>query len=196
MFKDHMMDWLTNSIGEAKLDHRFMAQPHRIGTRNFDSGISHYSQWSGKGHRDLEHHIIPVIAGADGSQPGVMKAMRALMDFIYIAQYPLQSDMTLDALKLALSNFHKNKEIFIQNGSRTGSAGVIDHMNIPKVHALHQWMTNIPDLGTTNNYCTEIGETLHIEYIEQIIRYLIRLESLHLYRGYLRGQWYKSPASI
>ncbi|KAF9516179.1 hypothetical protein BS47DRAFT_1292709, partial [Hydnum rufescens UP504] len=92
----------------------------------------------------------------------VMKAMRALMDFIYIAQYPLQSNMTLDALKLALSNFHKNKEIFIQNGSQTGSAGVIDHMNIPKVHALHRWMTNIPDLGTTNNYCTEIGETLHI----------------------------------
>ncbi|KAF9505545.1 hypothetical protein BS47DRAFT_1260144, partial [Hydnum rufescens UP504] len=150
MFKDHMMDWLTNSIGEAELDRRFMAQPHCIGTRNFDSGILHYSQWSGKGHQDLECHIIPVIAGADGSQPGVMKAMHALMDFIYIAQYPLQSDMTLDALKLAHSNFQKNKEIFIQNGSQTGSVGVIDHMNIPKVHALHQWMTNIPDLGTTD----------------------------------------------
>ena len=137
MFKDHMMDWLTNSIGEAELDHRFMAQPHRVGARNFDSGISHYSQWSGKGHRDLERHIIPVIAGADGTQPAVMKAMRALMDFIYIAQYPLQSDVTLDELKSALSAFHKNKDIFVQNGSRTGSAGVIDHMNIPKVHALH-----------------------------------------------------------
>jgi hypothetical protein len=137
MFKDHMMDWLTNTIGEAELDCHFMAQPHRTGARNFDSGILHYSQWLGKGHQDLEHHIIPVITGSDRTQPAVMKAMHALMDFIYIAQYSLQSDITLNALKLALSTFHKNKGVFIENGSQTGSSGIIEHMNIPKVHALH-----------------------------------------------------------
>ncbi|KAF9513228.1 hypothetical protein BS47DRAFT_1362572 [Hydnum rufescens UP504] len=137
MFKDHMMVWLTNSIGEDELDCHFMAQLHRVGTRNFDLGISHYLQWSGKGHRDLEHHIIPVIVGADRTQPGVMKAIHALLDFIYIAQYPLQSDTTLDALKTALSTFHKNKDIFVQNSSHAGTARVIEHMNIPKLHALH-----------------------------------------------------------
>jgi hypothetical protein len=199
MFKDHLMLWLSNTVGETELDQRFMAQPHCVGFRNFESGISHYSQWSGKGHRDLERHIIPVIAGAELMSTGVMRSARSLLDFIYIAQFPMQSDSTLLALEAALSTFHDTKHSFIQNGSRTGASGPINHMNIPKLHALHRWLSNIPDLGSTDNYCTEMGETLHIlmcklayqvtnrkDYEEQIIRYLIRQESLLLFSNYLR----------
>jgi hypothetical protein len=110
----------------------------------------------------------------------------------------MQSDSTLQALKAVLSTFHDNKESFIQNGSQTGASGIINHLNIPKLHTLHRWLSNIPNLGSTDNYCTEMGETLHIlmcklayqatnwkDYDEQIIWYLICQESLLLFRNYL-----------
>ncbi|KAF9502754.1 hypothetical protein BS47DRAFT_1462307 [Hydnum rufescens UP504] len=184
MFKDHLILWLSNTVGK----------PNSI----TDSWHSLIVWWSGKGHRDLERHIIPVIAGADGMIPGVMRSARLLLDFIYIAQFPMQSDSTLQALKAVLSTFHDNKESFIQNGSQTGASSIINHLNIPKLHALHCWLSNIPNLGSTDNYCTEMGETLHIlmcklayqamnrkDYEEQIIRYLIHQESLLLFRNYL-----------
>ena len=130
-----------------------------------------------------------------------MRSACLLLDFIYIAQFPMQSDSTLLALEAALSTFHGNKHSFIQNGSQTGASGPLDHLNIPKLHALHHWLSNILDLGSTDNYCTEMGVTLHIlmcklayqatnrkDYDEQIIWYLIHQESLLLFRDYLCWQ--------
>ncbi|KAF9509825.1 hypothetical protein BS47DRAFT_1365013 [Hydnum rufescens UP504] len=132
MFKDHMMEWLTKMIGQLELNCRFTGQPHHIEAQNFDTG-------------------------ADGAQSGVIKAIQVVLDFIYITQFPLHSDSSLQELQVALSVFHDNKCIFIVNG-----ACHQDHMNIQKVHALHHWASNIVDLGTTDNYCTETGKTLHI----------------------------------
>ncbi|KAF9503450.1 hypothetical protein BS47DRAFT_1309751, partial [Hydnum rufescens UP504] len=110
-----------------------------------------------------------------------IKAIQALLDFIYIAQFPLHSNLSLQELQVALTTFHDNKGVFITNGTHHQN-----HMNIPKLHALHHWLPNIIDLGTMDNYCTKTGETLHLlmckaaykatnrkEYDEQIICYLI-----------------------
>jgi hypothetical protein len=87
-----------------------------------------------------------------GISPGIMKATRALLDFTYIAQFPLHSDTSLNALQAALSMFHDNKNAFIVNGSRAGTSGPIDPMNIPKLHALHHYVMTIQDLGASDNY--------------------------------------------
>lgn len=79
-FKDHVMSWITNTVGKDELDQRFKAQPHQTGLQSFSSGISHISQWSGKEHRDLQRHILPVIAGAPNVTPSMVKAVRAILD--------------------------------------------------------------------------------------------------------------------
>ncbi|KAF8326294.1 uncharacterized protein EI90DRAFT_2820577, partial [Cantharellus anzutake] len=190
-FKDHVMEWLTNTIGEDELDRRMMAQPHRIGYRNFNTGISHLSQWTCRGNRDLERHILPVILGAAGAIPPVIKALRSLLDFTYLAQLPMHNETTLHKLEEALQNFHATKYIFIANGSRRGTNGnvIIEDFNIPKLHILHHWRDNIIASGTSDNFCTEVGEALHRvgpkaaykstnkkEYETQMIRYFVRSE--------------------
>lgn len=193
MFTDHVAKWLTETIGEDDLDARFMAQPHHVGFRNFGGGISKISQWSGRENRDLERNILTVIAGHESVTPQIMKAVRALLDFIFKAQFPMHSDATLESMKEDLRIFWANVGAFHDNGAR-----IIEHFNIPKLHALHHYLENIQNLGTADNYSTEIGETLHISmcklayqatnkknYSEQIIRYLVRMEAVHLYKGYL-----------
>ena len=211
LFKDHIMKWITNTIGENELDLRFMAQPRRVGFRNFSSGISHLSQCSGRENRDLERHTLPVIAGAENVDPRVFRCIRAILDFIYKAQFPLQSEKTLESMREDLVAFWANVGVFIANGARVGEGGdIIDHFHIPKLHLLHHYAANIRDLGAIGNYSTEIGETLHIsfckeaykatnrkDYDAQIISYLVRIESLEQYRAYLawRNNNYPDGAS-
>jgi hypothetical protein len=126
-----------------------MAQPHIIGAHNFDAGILHISQWSGKSHQDLEHHIIPMIANTQGISAGIMKATHALLDFFYITQFPLHSNASLEILQTLHLIFHMNKNAFIANGSHAGSSNPIEHMNILKLHVLHCYMTMIWDLSTS-----------------------------------------------
>jgi len=45
--------------------------------------------------------------------PSGIKAVKALLDFIYLAQYSTHSTETLIYLKDALSEFHKYKEYFL-----------------------------------------------------------------------------------
>lgn len=121
------------------------------------------------------------------------KAVRAMLDFIYKAQFPMHSDGSLKSMEDDLAVFWANVDGFHDNNARD-----IDHFNISKLYALHHYVHNIHNLGTADNYSTEIGESLHIpmckvayratnrkSYSEQIIRYLVRQESLHLYSRYL-----------
>ena len=193
MFTDHIVKWLSATVGEEELDLRFMAQPHQIGLRNFGGGISKISQWSGRENRDLERNILTAIVGNESATPRIIKALRAMLDFIFKAQFPMHSDTTLESMKVNLQAFWDNVDAFHNNGAR-----IIEHFNIPKFHILHHYIQNIRNLGTADNYSTEIGETLHISmcklayrstnrknYSQQIIRYLVRMEAVHLYKAYL-----------
>ena len=209
MFGDHIIKWVANALGENELDLRFMGQPRRMGFRNFDSGISHLSQCSGRENRDLERYLLPAMAGAEDMDPRVVKCVRALLDFIFKALFPLQSEKTLNLMKSDLNSFWASVHVFIDIGARVGESGdIIDHFRIPKLHALLHYVENIRDLGTADNYSTEICESLHIpyckkaykatnrkEYDEQIIQYLVRMEALRSYTGYLAWRTEKYPGS-
>jgi len=201
-FKDHVMEWLTNTCGKEELDWHMMAQPHQIGYHNFDAGISHLSQWTCWGNQDLEWHILPVILGASGAIPPVIEAMCSLLNFTYLAQLLMHDESTLLKLEDALQNFHTAKSIFITNGSRQGAnGGIIEDLNIPKLHMLHHWWDNITTSGTSDNFCTEVGEALHRigpkaaykstnkkEYEYQMIWYFVWFEALHLFSAY--SEWH------
>ena len=197
MFGDHLMLWVSRTVGKVPLDARFAAQPHRIGAKNFSTGISHLSQLTGKEYRDMERHLAPVIAGHANATPQVLKSVRGLLDFIFKALFPLHSDSTLALMQHDLEIFRRNRTVFILNGSRT-IKNAPAHMRIPKLHYLPHTASNIRDLGTTDNFSTETCESLHITHCKnaykatnrrafrsQIIQYLIRQESLSLYSNYM-----------
>jgi len=113
-----------------------------------------------------------------------IEAITALLDFIYLAQYPAHDSETLQYLKDALDQFHKNREYFIKTGVRTD-------FNIPKFHSLLHYIEAIKLFGTTDNYNTEMFERLHIDFAKhgwrasnqrdefpQMIRWLSRQEKI------------------
>ncbi len=80
----------------------------------------------------------------------------ALLDFIYLARYPIHTSQTLDNLEEALAAFHENIQVFIDLGVRS-------HFNIPKFHAIGHYRYFAEQLGTADNSNTEYTERLHID---------------------------------
>ncbi|KAF8911452.1 hypothetical protein CPB84DRAFT_1812314 [Gymnopilus junonius] len=88
--------------------------------------------------------------------PGI-KAMKALLDFIYLAQYPTHNNETLGYLRTALKEFHDNKSYFVDVKCQ-------EHLNLPKLHSLSHYIESIELFRTTDNYNTEMFEHLHIDF--------------------------------
>ncbi|KAJ7918233.1 hypothetical protein B0H13DRAFT_1578589, partial [Mycena leptocephala] len=74
----------------------------------------------------------------------LVRAVRAVLDFVPIAQYPLHSTETIDLLANARERFHKNKGIFV-------NLGVRDDFNLPKLHFTLHFTQNIVFYGTSDN---------------------------------------------
>lgn len=95
------------------------------------------------------------LSGGISSAP-LVRSVRALLDFLYLSQYPIHTDKTLDLLEDSLSRFHQNKYIFVDLGIRDG-------FNIPKLHFARHYVELIKLYGTTDNFNTEYTERLHID---------------------------------
>ncbi|KAF8267616.1 hypothetical protein EI94DRAFT_1771828 [Lactarius quietus] len=118
----------------------------------------------------------------------------ALLDFLYLAQYPIHSYSTLQLLKDALSCFHTNREIFVTLGIHTG-------FNILKLHNMIHYIESIRYLGTTDNFNTQFTKRLHIDYAkdlyaatnhkdeaEQMTSCLDRKECIHWHEQHIQWQ--------
>jgi hypothetical protein len=80
-----------------------------------------------------------------------------VLDFLYLAEYPVHTTESLTTLDDALDSFHKNKDIFVE-------LGIWQSFNIPKLHSLQHYSGAIKLFGTTDNYNTQVIEHLHINY--------------------------------
>ncbi|KAI0323362.1 hypothetical protein GY45DRAFT_1264699, partial [Cubamyces sp. BRFM 1775] len=92
-----------------------------------------------------------------------VRAVRALLDFLFLAQYPAHSSETLELLQDALRRFHANKAIFVDLGIRL-------HFKLPKLHSLEHYLLSILMFGTTDNYDTQYTERLHIDFAKDAYR--------------------------
>ena len=134
VFKDHMCSWCTTLAGRAEVNSRFQAMPGHPAVQHFKKGISSISQWSGTEYKNMEKIFVRLIAGA--IPHAVLQAVRGILDFIYLVQYPSHSSTTLERLQNALMHFHSHKQIFIQTQIR-------EHFQIPKVHAMEHYVASI-----------------------------------------------------
>ncbi|KAJ6616995.1 hypothetical protein B0H10DRAFT_2164530 [Mycena sp. CBHHK59/15] len=148
----HLIAWLTACCGEAEIDARCRRLPPNHNIRLFMNGIS-----------NLSRLVIDVQLPDGHSSSQLVAAVRGLLDFVYLAQYPMHTSETLAHLENALQRFHDNKSIFVDLGIR-------DDFNLPKLHFCRHYITYIKFFGTTDNYNTEYTERLHIDLAKEAYR--------------------------
>ncbi|KAF9020722.1 hypothetical protein BDZ89DRAFT_958050 [Hymenopellis radicata] len=133
--------------------------------------------------------LLACLVGSSIPERGVT-ACRAILDFIYLAQYSTHDDDTLGYMDAALDTWHANKDYFIQVGLRS-------HFNFPKLHSLRHYVQSIRYFGATNNFNTEMFERLHIDFSKkgwrasnkrdeypQMTTWVIRKENVHAFKRY------------
>ncbi|KAG1894657.1 uncharacterized protein F5891DRAFT_1254799 [Suillus fuscotomentosus] len=128
--------------------------------------LSGLSRVSGTEHNQICRFLLGII---DIRLPGnldsgrLIRAVRAILDFLYLAQYPCHTNQTLALLTEALTRFHDNKSIFVDLGIRA-------NFNLPKLHFFRHYVHMIKLYGTTDNYNTEYTERLHIDLAKDAYR--------------------------
>lgn len=200
VFKDHVVKWATEALGglaetakagKLEIDRRFRAMPYGTDLRHFNRGISLISQWTGTEYKNMEKVFLGVLAGQ--AEPGLIRVVRATLDFIYYAHFESHTLDSLQKLDQAWCEFHSFKQYFVNNGVRT-------HFDIPKIHSMCHYVASIISRGSADGFSTESPERLHIDfaksayratnkknYIKQMTKWLTRQESCYRFTTYL--QW-------
>ncbi|KAI9433522.1 hypothetical protein H4582DRAFT_1819834 [Lactarius indigo] len=156
----HAIHWTTEIFGAAEIDARCRRLPPNHNTRLFLKGISSLSRVSGTEHGQICRFLLALVLNIplpDRLDSGALvRALRKLLDFLYLTQYPVHTTETLQKMDAALQSFHDNKHIFV-------SLGIRDNFNIPKLHFAKHYCRSIKLFGTTDNFNTEYTERLHID---------------------------------
>ncbi|KAG1838687.1 hypothetical protein F4604DRAFT_1885397 [Suillus subluteus] len=163
----HILAWLSEACGGAEIDARCRHLPPNHHIRHFMKGITTLSHVSGTEHGQICRFLLGIIIDIrlpdNMSSARLLCAVRGLLDFLYLAQYPCHSSETLTYLDEALDLFHNNKDIFIDLGIRNS-------FNLPKLHFALHYTHMIRMYGTTDNYNTEYTERLHIDLTKDAYR--------------------------
>ncbi|KAI0729954.1 hypothetical protein C8Q72DRAFT_911581 [Fomitopsis betulina] len=163
----HVLSWITSIVGEDEVDARVRRLPPNHSIRIFHKGITGLSRVTGTEHKQMARFILALLIDVrlPGGEPtnDLIAATTALLDFVYMAQYSVHSDATLDALEESLATFHAKKDIFVR-------LGVHENFTIPKLHMMAHYVDAIKSYGTTDNYNTESTEHLHINFAKEAYR--------------------------
>ncbi|KAJ7916444.1 hypothetical protein B0H13DRAFT_2231653 [Mycena leptocephala] len=163
----HLISWLKSCCGEEEIDARCHRLPPNHNIRLFMSGISNPSSVTGKEHDQISRFLLGLIIDirlpVNLSPSRLIAAVRAILDYVYLAQYPMHTSETLGHFSNALQRFHDNKSIFVDLGVRTD-------FNLPKLHSCSHYIMYIKLFGTTDNYNTEYTERLHIDLAKDAFR--------------------------
>jgi len=163
----HLVSWVIRIFGAATINARCRAIPPNHNVMFFSKGITRLSRVSGLEHKKMCSILLglivdlPVPGGQDSTR--IIRAVRALMDFLYLAQYESHTSDTISELQECLMRFHDNKSAFIDLGIR-------EHFSLPKLHSLSHYASSIQLFGTTDNYNTEQSERLHIDLAKNAYR--------------------------
>ncbi|KAI0691897.1 hypothetical protein BC835DRAFT_1307362 [Cytidiella melzeri] len=124
------------------------ASGHAVPPRSLPLQEGHLlvSQWTGNEYKQMEKVFVGVVAGA--ADPDVVKAVRAVLDFVYYAHYEAHTEDSLSCLQEAWTRFHSHKHVFVRLGVR-------NDFIIPKLHSITHYVDSIRLFGTADGYNTE-----------------------------------------
>ncbi|KAJ6622168.1 hypothetical protein B0H10DRAFT_2342958 [Mycena sp. CBHHK59/15] len=201
----HLKAWIIEALGATEIDARCRHLPPNHNIRIFMNGISHISRGTGQEHGQMCRFLLSIVIDIplpdNLSNVRLIRSIRALLDFLYLAQYPIHSDETLAQLDDALNRFHDNKDIFVDLGIRT-------NFNLPKLHFLRHYKLLITRFGTTDNFNTEYTERLHIDLAKdayhatnhkdeypQMTQWLERKEKILLHAKFIHWRQLGQPST-
>ncbi|KAG1879977.1 hypothetical protein F4604DRAFT_1879899 [Suillus subluteus] len=140
----------------------------------------------GTEHNQICRFLLGIVIGIQ--LPGNLNnarlthAVRAILDFLYLAQYPCHTEQTLALLDDALTRFHNNKDIFLDLGIRS-------NFNLPEA----SWL---PSLCTYDqNYTKHLHINLtkdayratnHKDEYSQMMLWLERQEKILWHNNFVR----------
>ncbi|KAG2159787.1 uncharacterized protein EDB93DRAFT_1237070 [Suillus bovinus] len=163
----HLIKWIKETCSEAEIDACCHRLPPNHNICLFLKGISKLSHISGTEHNQICRFLLGIVIDIqlpeNLNNACLTRAICAILDFLYLAQYPSHTDQTLVLLDNALTCFHDNKDIFLDLGIRS-------NFNLPKLHSFHHYVHMIKMYGTTDNYNTEYTEHLHIDLTKDAYR--------------------------
>ena len=103
----------------------------------------------------------------------MVQAMRALLEFCYIARRNVHDTQSLQDLDDTLQQFHRHREIFRTSGVRPNG------FNLPRQHSLIHYVKLIRAFGAPNGLCSSITESKHIKAVKEPWRRSNRFNPLH-----------------
>lgn len=178
---DHDIQWSISVVGGAEIDYRFTLLQTPVGYRSFAEGISKLKQVTGRDHRAIQRYILCVIAGAVPLR--FLAAIRAILDFRYLAQMPALDEHALAKLDGALALFHTHKHAILTAGARS------EHFRIPKLELMQHVVPSVRASGAPMQWSADVTEHAHVteiknparagnnqNYYTQIARHLDRSE--------------------
>jgi len=165
-FFDHPLNWVKETVGNNELDAHFTVQHKQVGTHHFANGVTHIKQMTGHEHRDIQRTIVASIAGA--APPRFICAIRALVDFIYLAQNPVHLPNSLNSMAQALSDFHSFKDAIVDAEARRGKNGAKVDFFIPKLELLQSFRGMVERLGSLMQFSADVTERLLITHCKDL----------------------------
>ena len=101
----------------------------------------------------------------------MIHTFRAFLKFCYIARKDTLTEIDLQRLERALSQFHHHRTIFVASGVRSG-------ISLPRQHSLVHYPSLIRAFGAPNGLCSSITESKHIRSVKEPWRRSNRNEPL------------------
>ena len=165
LFFDHPFKWCKVLLGHNEIDVRYRIQHKRVSVRHFNR-VSHVSQMTGREHRDLQRTIVPTIAGL--ADPDFVRAIRAIVDFLYRAQAATFTPSSIRAMEESLQEFHSFKGAILRAGARRGKSKEIFHFEILKLELLQSFGRSIHNSGSLIPYTADVSERLLITHCKDL----------------------------
>ncbi|KAJ7705815.1 hypothetical protein B0H16DRAFT_1346020 [Mycena metata] len=163
----HLIAWVKAACGEAEVDARCRRLPPNHSIRLFMNGISDLNRVTGKEHDQISRFLLALIIDVplpgNASASRLVGAVRGILDFVNLAQYPMHTSETMAHMANGLKRFHENKLVFVDLGVREG-------FNLPKLHNAGHYPMYTKLFGTLDNCNTEYTERLHIDLAKDAYR--------------------------
>ena len=101
----------------------------------------------------------------------MVQALSAFMDFCYLVRRNIFDESTLDAIDVAVAQFHAYRVIFEDIGIR-------NHFSLPRQHSVKHFRLLIQMFGAPNGLCSSITKSKHIKAVKEPYRRSSHFEAL------------------